>query len=376
MSGARFGSEEGSTACSIENAREIIKHHLDSISSNPSSSRILPPIMLWGPPGIGKSTVIRELTEEMEIGFIDVRLAQREPVDIRGLPVPREDRSGVDWMVSSEWPREGDPSFPERGVILFDELTAADASLQVAAYEFILDRRLGNLYEVPEGWFIVAAGNRTKDSAVARTMSSALANRFCHLELEANEKTWINWAIHRQVEPSVIAFIRYRPELLLNMTGNRERGWPSPRSWERVSNEIKLSEGSGLSSVSLDLVIEGLVGRGAAIEFNAFRNWTGAMPDIEKMLAGEVSPEFPKRPDLQYAMVSAMAHYFSTSKDRGSMMNGLFDILMVMPVEWSQMAWTDIEMFLESRFDSTDPIEELHKHESYQKLADKLLGSS
>ena len=113
----------------------------------------------------------------MEIGFIDVRLAQREPVDIRGLPVPREDRSGVDWMVSSEWPSEGDPGFPEWGVILFDELTAADASLQVAAYEFILDRRLGNLYEVPEGWFIVAAGNRTKDSAVARTMSSALANR-------------------------------------------------------------------------------------------------------------------------------------------------------------------------------------------------------
>ena len=314
MSAARSEDNGAVTTCSVENAKEIIRHHLDTIASDPTGPSRLPPIMLWGPPGIGKSTVIRELTEEIAIGFIDVRLAQREPVDIRGLPVPRDDRSGVDWMVSSEWPREGDPGTPERGVILFDELTAADASLQVAAYEFILDRRLGSLYEVPDGWYIVAAGNRTKDSAVARTMSSALANRFCHLEVEANDKAWVNWAISRGIEPSVIAFIRYRPELLLNMGGNRERGWPSPRSWERVSSEIQLSRGTGLSPKSLDLVIEGLVGTGPAIEFNGFRNWTESMPDVEKMLSGEIAPKFPKRSDLQYAMVSAIAHHFSTAE--------------------------------------------------------------
>ena len=377
MGGTRGNREEVVTTCSVGNAQEIIRHHLDSISKDPGCSKELPPIMLWGPPGIGKSTIIREMTEEMEIGFIDVRLAQREPVDIRGLPVPREDKSGVDWMVSSEWPRAGQEGVPESGVILFDELTAADASLQVAAYEFILDRRLGNLYEVPEGWYIVAAGNRTKDSAVARTMSSALANRFCHLELEANEKAWVSWAISKEIEPSVIAFIRYRPELLLNMAGNRERGWPSPRSWERVSAEIRLARGSGLSPRSLDLVIEGLVGAGAAMEFNAFRNWTGSMPDVEKMLSGEIKPEFPKRSDLQYAMVSAIAHYFSTAEDREPLMNGLFEILMSMPVEWAQMAWTDIELFLNNRFaPSTLPVEELHLHLHYQKFADKLLGSN
>ncbi|MAN38488.1 MAG: hypothetical protein CMI21_12915 [Opitutae bacterium] len=370
------GGDSVVTSCSVGNAQEIIRHHLDSIAKDPDCSNNLPPIMLWGPPGIGKSTIIREITEEMGIGFIDVRLAQREPVDIRGLPVPREDRSGVDWMVSSEWPRTGQEGTPERGVILFDELTAADASLQVAAYEFILDRRLGTLYEVPEGWYIVAAGNRTKDSAVARTMSSALANRFCHLELEANEGAWVNWAISREIEPSVIAFIRYRPDLLLNMSGNRERGWPSPRSWERVSTEIGLARGTSLSPKSLDLVIEGLVGAGAALEFNAFRSWTGSMPDVEKMLLEEVPPEFPKRSDLQYATVSAIAHYFSTSEDRSMLMNGLFGLLMAMPVEWSQMAWTDIELFLSNRYRSTDPIEELHTHSKYQEFADKLLGSS
>ena len=72
----------------IGDAQEILQHHLECLWDDPSNAGEIPPLMLWGPPGIGKSTIIRELTEELDIGFIDVRLAQREPVDIRGLPVP------------------------------------------------------------------------------------------------------------------------------------------------------------------------------------------------------------------------------------------------------------------------------------------------
>ncbi|HBF91048.1 MAG TPA: hypothetical protein DDX09_07755, partial [Hyphomonas atlantica] len=120
--------------------------------------------------------------------FIDIRLSQREPVDLRGLPVP--DGDSVNWLISGEWP--GDPE--SRGIILFDEITAADRSLQVAAYELILDRRLGNLYSLPDGWLVVAAGNRAEDRAVAQTFSSALANRFCHLDVEADLDSWCQWA--------------------------------------------------------------------------------------------------------------------------------------------------------------------------------------
>ena len=114
-----------------------------------------------GPPGIGKSTFIRNLCKENGIGFIDVRLAQREPVDIRGLPVPRMTRRELIGLFRLNGLGADDDDTPERGIILFDEITAADSTLQVAAYEFILDRRLGQLYEVPDGWYIVAAGNRT-----------------------------------------------------------------------------------------------------------------------------------------------------------------------------------------------------------------------
>ena len=137
--------------------------------------------------------------------------------------------------------------------------------MQVAAYELILDRRLGTLYDVPDGWYIVAAGNRTKDGAVARAMSSALANRFCHLELTEAHKSWVDWGWKNGIHPSVLAFIRFRPDLLLNMTGNRERGWPSPRTWARVSLEMQLAETTGLSNRALSHIIEGLVGVGGEL---------------------------------------------------------------------------------------------------------------
>ena len=106
----------------------ILSLQLDALEKHPALARTLPPLMVWGAPGLGKSSIVRKAAEDRGIGFIDVRLAQREPVDIRGLPVPGPD--GVKWLVASEWPR--DPA--SRGIILFDEITAADRSLQVAAY--------------------------------------------------------------------------------------------------------------------------------------------------------------------------------------------------------------------------------------------------
>ena len=238
--------------------------------SNPKLASSIPPLMVWGPPGIGKSTFIKKTCEENDVGFIDVRLAQREPVDIRGLPVPRDDKEGIDWIVSSDWPRPGVDGTPERGIILFDELTAADSTLQVAAYEFILDRRLGQLYTVPDGWYIVAAGNRTGDGAVARTMSSALANRFCHIEVGSHTKSWLDWALVNNLDPSVIGFIQYMPQKLFSMDGNTERGWPSPRSWERVEMEVELARKNNLPEDLIHIIVEGLIGEGTAIEFMGF----------------------------------------------------------------------------------------------------------
>ena len=372
-----MSSENGANKTSltkIGDAQEILRHHLECLWADPAKAGDLPPLMMWGPPGIGKSTIIRELTEELDIGFIDVRLAQREPVDIRGLPVPRDDRQGVDWIIASEWPREGQEGFKPKGIILFDEITAADPSLQVAAYELILDRRLGTLYNVPEGWYIVAAGNRTKDGAVARTMSSALANRFCHLELAEDSKSWVDWGWKNGIHPSVLGFIRFRPDLLLNMAGNRERGWPSPRTWARVSLEMQLAETTGLSDRALSHIIEGLVGLGAAIEFQGFRNWADKLPDIEGILRGDEEVVIPERSDQRYALISALVTHILEEPDIGVIINGIFDVLLAFTNDWCQVAYHDIQLTLTSRGRLAD-LTLLSTHPLHEELEERLLGA-
>ena len=272
-------------------------------------AQMIPPIMIWGAPGVGKSTLVRELAKELGIGFVDVRLAQREPVDMRGLPVPEND--AVKWLVSSEWPRDKD----SRGIIIFDELTAADRTLQVAAYEFILDRRLGDLYTVPNGWYIVAAGNRVEDNAVACAMSSALANRFMHVEVKPEADSFIAWAEAHRVHEAVVNFIRYRPELLFCQEGETlERGWPSPRSWERVSTMLKIAEHTGHSNM-LTYAVPGLVGAGAAVEFLAFLRSMFFRSGLRNELLNGIVPAVPTRPDMIYALCGALTYYLSMEKN-------------------------------------------------------------
>lgn len=285
-----------------DQALSLLDHQLQLLQSSPELAEELPPIMLWGPPGVGKSSIVRDLAERQGVGFLDIRLSQREPVDLRGLPVPDSERGAVDWLLASEWPRD----MASRGILLFDELTAADRSLQVAAYELILDRRLGDLYRLPPGWLVVAAGNRGEDRAVAQTFSSALANRFCHLNLEADLEGWTRWASGQGLHPDVIAFLRFRPECFFDMEGGVEQGWPSPRSWTRVAQSLR--HGAHLPDSVQALMVHGLVGQGAGTEFLAFRDWALALPDLEAMLAGRGPIEIPERADQRYAFCSGLAH--------------------------------------------------------------------
>ena len=248
-----------------EALHKIVLRQIRMLWKRPERAELVPPLMVWGPPGVGKSTILREAARELGIGFVDVRLAQREPVDVRGLPVPNREKGAVEWLVASDWPREG------RGILLFDELTAADRTLQVAAYELILDRRLGDLYSLPPGWYVCAAGNRVEDAAVATGMSSALANRFLHVELAPSAEEWTRWAIRQGIHRNVVGFLRFRPDLLFQMSGeNLERGWPSPRAWERVGlleEEFEETPDDAL----LATLVRGLVGAGAGTAYLEYR---------------------------------------------------------------------------------------------------------
>ncbi|MBP5544034.1 MAG: hypothetical protein ILM98_08160 [Kiritimatiellae bacterium] len=345
----------------------ILSLQLDALEKNPSLAKTLPPLMVWGAPGLGKSSIIRKAADDRGIGFIDVRLAQREPVDIRGLPVP--DKDGVKWLVSSDWPR--DPK--SRGIILFDELTAADRSLQVAAYEFILDRRLGELYRVPDGWYICAAGNRTEDRAVAATMSSALANRFMHVELGGDVESWVAWAQHNDIRPCVTAFLRFRPEMLFRQDGeNLERGWPSPRSWERVSRMLDVTDGE--EEELQRSVVHGIVGDRAGMEFMEFRKLSEQFDDVRKlMLDPEAKIIIPQRADLKYALCAAVAYHVwrgETDEEGRRLLDGFYRICIALTSDFASMLMMDV-MSGSKRISRNAACERLFANPGYKPWAKK-----
>jgi len=195
------------------------------------------PVMLWGPPGVGKSQMVALVAQQHGMPVIDIRLSQMEPSDLRGIPFRVEDR--VEWAVPSMLPDAG--RHGSQGILFLDEITSVPPSVSAAAYQLILDRRLG-AYTVPDGWAIFAAGNRQGDRGVTYTMPAPLANRFSHFEVDINLDDWVAWAYANGIDARLIAFLRFRPELLFEFDpAHNPVAFPSPRSWEFAHRALQKS---------------------------------------------------------------------------------------------------------------------------------------
>lgn len=343
-----------------EQMASILEHAVKNVVENPGLSRSLPPMIIRGPAGVGKSTIVKDLANRLGIGFVDIRLAQMERVDVAGLP--SVENGTTKWNVPNIWPRDPD----SKGIIFLDEITAAPADVQVAAYSIILDRMIPNSdYRIPDGWYIVAAGNRVKDRAVAKPMSSALANRFAHFEIDVDPEQWGAWAICHDVHPSVTGFIKYRPMNLFKTDGqNLEQGWPSPRSWERVSNVVKLFAGDS----NLSKIVAGLIGDQVACEFMAFHKLNSKFDSVLEMLTDpKAKIVIPERADERYAMASAVSYLVWNGKDEDDIKNrigGMYRITMEMSSDFSTMVIKNA-MLGNSRISNADATLMIARHESY-----------
>ena len=256
------------------------------------------PVMLWGPPGVGKSDMIRQAAERHQVEVIDIRLSQMEPSDLRGIPFRNED--SVEWAIPAILPDTG--RHGARGILFLDEITSAPPSVSAAAYQLILDRRLGE-YQVPEGWAIFAAGNRQGDRGVTYTMPAPLANRFSHFDVEAHLDDWVAWAYQHGIDERVIAFLRFRPELLFDFDpAHNPMAFPSPRSWEFAHRSLQKF---GDNPELLQGALQACVGPAAGIELTAFVNSLDKMPDLDDIITGREVP-VPDEIDLQYAVAAAL----------------------------------------------------------------------
>lgn len=344
--------------------QDILRSSIEAVQADDNMSAKLPPVMVWGAPGVGKSTIVKSLAKEMGIGFVDVRLAQMESIDIRGLPLPDKDAHCVQWLPSSIFPRDN----TKGGIIFLDELSAAPKDVQVASYELILDRQLGggDVYKVPSKWVIVAAGNRSCDRAVSTTMSSALANRMMHLEIEANAEDWVLWAVAHDIHPSVVGFINFKPKMLASLDDqNLERGFPTPRSWERVSEMCKVLKNETL----LKKAVYGLVGVSAGQQFMEFHKIAAQMENVlDMMLDPSKKVVVPTRDDLKYAMTSAMVYHIWKGKDKADTekrVAGFLRISMFLPPAFATMAMKAARIGTEA-VKATEAVMTLMRHPSYK----------
>ncbi|WP_407571077.1 ATP-binding protein [Deinococcus altitudinis] len=248
--------------------------------------------MIWGPPGVGKSSVVAQVAAMNSLDFVDVRLSQLAPTDLRGLPVAHDTGDGTG--VSRWYPPEFLPT-GGRGILFLDEVNMAPPTMQGMAQQLILDRKVGS-YELPADWFVWAAGNRKEDRASVFDMPAPLANRFLHLSVRPDFEAFRGYALARGLHEHVLAFLTFRPELLHRLD-TAQPAWPSPRAWEMAAK---------LHRAGLDA--SPAIGEATGAEFAAFVRLYEQLPDLESVLSGESRDmKLPQEPSVRYAAVVGLA---------------------------------------------------------------------
>ncbi len=282
--------------------------------------------MIWGPPGIGKSSIVGQLAKANDLEFTDVRLSQLAPTDLRGLPVAENGISK--WYPPEFLPRSG------KGILFLDEINMAPPTMQGMAQQLILDRQVGS-YQVPDGWFIWAAGNRKEDRASVFDMPAPLANRFLHLQVEPDFESFKAYALETNAHEQIIAFLAFR-STLLHKIDPQQPAWPSPRSWVMAS---------ALHQVGLD--IAPAVGEGAASEFLAYIKLYQALPDLLAILAGNGGNiNFPSEPSARYATAIGLT---IRAQDAQQAYNAFTWLSRVATPEWVQLFAVDLFQVMRSK---------------------------
>lgn len=270
------------------------------------------PCMIWGPPGIGKSDIIAQIGAKQNRPVIDLRLLLMEPTDLKGIPFYDPKTETMKWGKPGELPGEDDTELAN-AILFLDEINAAPQSVQAAAYQLILNRKIGE-YSLPDGVSIVAAGNRETDRAVTFRMPSALANRFMHFELIVSFEDWQDWAIRHGVHADVVGFLTAHPNYLFQFDPKSgDKAFATPRSWTFVGQTLT----EKLSDYLNEVMVAGTVGLGLATEFMQSRRLKGKLPNPRDIVEGKVTKlKADKAVDVsaKYSLVIGMCYAMSEIK--------------------------------------------------------------
>ena len=303
------------------------------------------PIMLWGPPGAGKSELVKQLASIIELDtgkkvhLTDLRLLLFNPVDLRGIPIANEEKNKAKWLVPEIL--DLDKSDEVINILFLDEISSAPPSVQAAAYQITLDHKIGE-HEFPDNTLVIAAGNRKSDSSVSYQMPIPLANRLLHIEIVPDFIEWKNWAIENGINEKIISYISYKTENLSNQSDDKDDiVIASPRTWVKASqimdniNDRKTQE----------IALSGLIGIGTASEFFSYIDNVGIIPDINKIFEGDFS-DIPDKPDVFYAFITGISTRCREYLKEGKDIKNVFKFGEIIPADYSLILHDNIASLL------------------------------
>lgn len=272
------------------------------------------PVFIWGAPGIGKSALVEQFAEEVGLPCVSLLGSQLAPEDLIG--IPRINGETSEFLPPKMIARK------EPYVLFLDELNASGTEIQKSFYSLIHERRIGE-YRMPEGSIVIAAGNRAQDSAIVKTMSSALVNRMFHVQLKADSKQWIQWAYENDIHPWVIDYITQRPDHLFTEPPKIEEPYSTPRSWHMLSDTLK-EYGAGEKPISdevLRMLTYGCISAKHAGMFVAYTKQLGNRHLLNDILKGEANfPSKPEEKDVLYFLAQSfrakLLHELPQSKNK------------------------------------------------------------
>jgi hypothetical protein len=252
---------------------------------------VVRPVFVWGAPGIGKSSLVRDFAASLGLDCVTLVGTQLAAEDLIGVP---ELRNGRSRFAPPETIARDEPY-----CLFLDELNSSSPEVQKAFYSLILDRRIG-AYELPAGSIVIGAGNRASDNALARPMASALVNRLVHVHLRASHTDWLNWALTAGIHPWIIGYLDERPDHLWSAPPKTEEVFSTPRSWHMLSDALR-SYGDGVNDDTLRLLAAGTLSPVHAAAFCGYLKIVRHRYGLEAILRGDAGwPSAPADRDLLY----------------------------------------------------------------------------
>ena len=292
------------------------------------------PVFVWGNPGVGKSSIIKQIANDKNMEFIDLRLSLLDPTDLRGIPFFDSANKSAIWAKPEFLPNSNSQA---SGILFLDEINSAPPTVQAAAYQLILDRKIGE-YTLPINYAIVAAGNYESDRGVTYRMPTPLANRFVHLDFELDFEEWKSWAYESKIDTRIISFLSYKPQNLFTFDAKaKEKSFATPRSWSFVNDILN----SNLQIEFLKDVISGAVGKDSSDEFMNFCKVIDKLPNIQEILEA-INTEVPTNNSVLYALCTGIVYALKENSSIEKVTN-ILNYSLNLPNEFSVMLIRDLQ---------------------------------